>query len=91
MLQSRIRVGKRVFRDSDGKEGRASQRDEGVAPGVRTRMAWGPQLRAAVERVDPLLPTLRPAHMVHTVSSSAGIAAGSLAATILDHITVYHA
>ena len=27
--------------------------------------------------------------MVHTVSSSAGIAAGSLAATILDHITVF--
>ena len=38
--------------------GRASKRDEGVALGVHTRMAWGPRLRAAIALGGPLLPTL---------------------------------
>ena len=58
--------------------GRASQWDEGVAPGVRTRMACGPQLRAAIARSSPLCQTLRQAHMVHTVSSSCPRGLGSL-------------
>ena len=62
--------------------GRVSQRDEGVAQGVRTRMAWGPQLRAAVARGGPLLPTLpdtedgpstrRPAHALWDLGSLLG-------------------
>ena len=45
--------------------GRASHWDKGVALGVRTHMAWGPQLRAAVARGGLLLPTLPDTEACH--------------------------